>query len=71
MLTKFNFEKLYNKLKRNGHTDNEIAGAMGITYTALRRKLNGDRTMEITASQASSLCTLAQAPMDMFIQQIR
>ena len=71
MLKTFNFQKLYNECKRQDLTDGEIAGALGITYSALRRKLTGNRTDDISATQAASVCSLIRKPMDMFVGRVK
>ena len=69
-MKKFNYELLFNEVKRKGIKQSYVAKVIGMTDSSLSRKLNGKQGIELTGSQVAMICSLIQSPLDMFVMEV-
>lgn len=66
---KLDLKKMQRAWQAEDITDNYIADEIGISHRTLQKKLSGDRTSELSATQAFIICEILKTTVDMFIKK--
>lgn len=69
MEQRLNLKRMQEEWKAIGMTTDEVAELIDIDPRSLTRKLRGERSQELSATQAHVLCEAIGRPLDMFIMR--